>query len=134
MHVHLDEKRLAGYWNACKALTGDYDSCDSQTTQYDQINGLLGARNYQVSTKSSSGVLLGFLDPHLDPQLCFMAPHFIFEGGKYNKTLYGESWLESRYLFQTVVEAFIKDNVSRTLPKDFRRSVLREVLYKAQQG
>ncbi|XP_077362822.1 integrator complex subunit 8 [Festucalex cinctus] len=81
VHVHLDEERLAGYWNACKALTGDCDSCDSQTTHYDQINGLLGARNYQA-----------------------------------------------------VVEAFIKDNISRTLPKHFRRSVLREVLYKAQQG
>ncbi|KAM9776216.1 integrator complex subunit 8 isoform 1-T1 [Syngnathus typhle] len=81
VHVHLDEERLAGYWNACKALTGDCDSCESQTTHYDQINELLGARSYQA-----------------------------------------------------VVEAFVKDNVSRALPKHFRRSVLREVLYKAQQG
>lgn len=47
VHVHLDEKRLAGYWNACKALTEDCDS-DSQTTAYDQINSLIRAHNYQV--------------------------------------------------------------------------------------
>nr|XP_057903322.1 integrator complex subunit 8 [Doryrhamphus excisus]XP_057903323.1 integrator complex subunit 8 [Doryrhamphus excisus] len=81
VHVHLDEKRLAGYWNACKALTGDCDSCDSQTTHYDQINMMISAGSYQA-----------------------------------------------------VVEAFIKDNANRSLPKHFRRSVLREFLHKAQQG
>uniref|UniRef100_A0A673AP30 INTS8 TPR repeats domain-containing protein n=1 Tax=Sphaeramia orbicularis TaxID=375764 RepID=A0A673AP30_9TELE len=73
IHVHLDEKRLAGYWNACKALTGDCDPSDSQTLPYDQINSLIRACNYQA-----------------------------------------------------VIEAFIKDNVSRSLPNHFRRSVLRE--------
>lgn len=48
VHVHLDEKRLAGYWNACKALTEDCDPSDSQTTPYDQINSLIRAHNYQV--------------------------------------------------------------------------------------
>lgn len=48
VHVHLDEKRLAGYWNACKALTGDCDSSDYQTTTYDQINSLIRAQSYQV--------------------------------------------------------------------------------------
>ncbi|XP_054619053.1 integrator complex subunit 8 isoform X3 [Dunckerocampus dactyliophorus] len=81
VHVHLDEKRLAGYWNACQALTGDCDSCDSQTTRYDQINMMISAGSYQA-----------------------------------------------------VVDAFIKDNVSRSLPKHFRCSVLREFLHKAQQG
>lgn len=47
VHVHLDEKRLAGYWNACQALTEDCDS-DSQTTAYDQINSLIRTHNYQV--------------------------------------------------------------------------------------
>lgn len=47
-HVHLDWKRLAGYWNACKALTGDVDPSDPHTTQYDQINGLIRDHNYQV--------------------------------------------------------------------------------------
>lgn len=47
VHVHLDEKRLAGYWNACKALTEDCDS-DSQTTSYDQINSLIRTHNHQV--------------------------------------------------------------------------------------
>lgn len=53
VHVHLDEKRLAGYWNACKALTGDCVSCDSQTTHYDQINSLIRANNYQVRVDTS---------------------------------------------------------------------------------
>uniref|UniRef100_A0A672H3X3 INTS8 TPR repeats domain-containing protein n=1 Tax=Salarias fasciatus TaxID=181472 RepID=A0A672H3X3_SALFA len=81
VHVHLDEKRLAGYWNACKALTGDCGSSDPQTTPYDHINSLIRAYNYQA-----------------------------------------------------VIEAFIKDNVSRSLPNHFRRSVLREFMYKVQQG
>ncbi|XP_068603352.1 integrator complex subunit 8 [Brachionichthys hirsutus] len=80
VHVHLDEERLAGYWNACKALTEDCDS-DSQTTSYNQINSLIRAHNYQA-----------------------------------------------------VIEAFIKDNISRRLPTHFRRSVLREFLYKVLQG
>uniref|UniRef100_A0AAX7TNF2 INTS8 TPR repeats domain-containing protein n=1 Tax=Astatotilapia calliptera TaxID=8154 RepID=A0AAX7TNF2_ASTCA len=46
VHVHLDEKRLAGYWNACRALTGDCDPSDPQTTPYDQINSLIRAHNY----------------------------------------------------------------------------------------
>ncbi|KAA8586231.1 hypothetical protein FQN60_007800 [Etheostoma spectabile] len=36
--------------------------------------------------------------------------------------------------YQAVIEAFIKDNVCRSLPNNFRRSVLREFLYKVQQG
>uniref|UniRef100_A0A8D3B9K6 INTS8 TPR repeats domain-containing protein n=1 Tax=Scophthalmus maximus TaxID=52904 RepID=A0A8D3B9K6_SCOMX len=81
VHVHLDEKRLAGYWNACKALTGDCDPSDSHTSPYDQINSLIRAHNYQA-----------------------------------------------------VIEAFIRDNVTRSLPNHFRRSVLREFLYNVQQG
>lgn len=37
-------------------------------------------------------------------------------------------------LWQAVIEAFIKDNMCRSLPSNFRRSVLREFLYKVQQG
>ncbi|XP_023254972.1 integrator complex subunit 8-like, partial [Seriola lalandi dorsalis] len=81
VHVHLDEKRLAGYWNACRALTGDCDPSDSQTSPYDQINSLIRAQDHKA-----------------------------------------------------VIEAFIKDNVTRSLPNQFRRSVLREFLYKVQQG
>lgn len=57
VHVHLDEKRLAGYWNACKALTEDCDS-DSQTTAYDQINSLIRARSYQVRADAAETVKL----------------------------------------------------------------------------
>uniref|UniRef100_A0A4W6DU33 Integrator complex subunit 8 n=1 Tax=Lates calcarifer TaxID=8187 RepID=A0A4W6DU33_LATCA len=74
VHVHLDEKRLAGYWNACKALTGDCDPSDSTCD------------------------------------------------------------LVSLPLSQAVIESFIKDNVTRSLPNHFRRSVLREFMYKVQQG
>uniref|UniRef100_A0A3Q3LBF9 Integrator complex subunit 8 n=1 Tax=Mastacembelus armatus TaxID=205130 RepID=A0A3Q3LBF9_9TELE len=81
VHVHLDEKRLSGYWNACKALTADCDLSDSQMSPYNQINSLIRIHNYQA-----------------------------------------------------VIEAFIKDNVTRSLPSHFRRSVLREFLYKVQQG
>ncbi|KAM9824035.1 integrator complex subunit 8 [Neosynchiropus ocellatus] len=82
VHVHLDEKRLAGYWNACKALTGDCDSsCDSQYSHYDQINSLIRTRKYQA-----------------------------------------------------VIDIFIKDNISHSLPNQFRRSVLREFMYNVQQG
>lgn len=81
VHVHLDEKRLVGYWNACRALTGDGDASDSQTTPYNQINSFIRARNYQA-----------------------------------------------------VIEAFIKDNITCCLPTHFRRSVLREFMYKVQQG
>jgi len=48
VHVHLDEKRLAGYWNACKALTEDCDPSDTQNTPYNQINSLIRAHNHQV--------------------------------------------------------------------------------------
>uniref|UniRef100_A0A665TS11 INTS8 TPR repeats domain-containing protein n=1 Tax=Echeneis naucrates TaxID=173247 RepID=A0A665TS11_ECHNA len=74
-------ERLAGYWNACRALTGNCDPSDSQTSPYDKINSLVRAHNYQA-----------------------------------------------------VIEAFIKDNTTRSLPNHFRRSVLREFLYKVQQG
>lgn len=81
VHVHLDEKRLSGYCNACRALTGDCDPADAHTPPYNQINSLIRAHDHQA-----------------------------------------------------VIEAFIKDNVSRSLPNHFRRSVLREFLYKVQQG
>uniref|UniRef100_A0A4W6DU11 Integrator complex subunit 8 n=1 Tax=Lates calcarifer TaxID=8187 RepID=A0A4W6DU11_LATCA len=68
VHVHLDEKRLAGYWNACKFPL--CRTCD----------------------------------------------------------------LVSLPLSQAVIESFIKDNVTRSLPNHFRRSVLREFMYKVQQG
>lgn len=48
VHVHLDGKRLAGYWNACRALTGDCDPSDPHTTQQDRINSLIRAQDYQV--------------------------------------------------------------------------------------
>uniref|UniRef100_A0A8C5CKQ7 INTS8 TPR repeats domain-containing protein n=1 Tax=Gadus morhua TaxID=8049 RepID=A0A8C5CKQ7_GADMO len=34
LHVHLDEKRLAGYWNACRALTGTLGPADATATPY----------------------------------------------------------------------------------------------------
>uniref|UniRef100_A0A7N6C2P9 INTS8 TPR repeats domain-containing protein n=1 Tax=Anabas testudineus TaxID=64144 RepID=A0A7N6C2P9_ANATE len=42
VHVHLDEKRLAGYWNACKAMTGDCElnSCRRSTSTTRRESGL----------------------------------------------------------------------------------------------
>ncbi|XP_046874949.1 integrator complex subunit 8 [Hypomesus transpacificus] len=81
LHCHLDEQRLAGYWNACRALTGTSDPSDTQLSPYGQINSLIRAHNHQA-----------------------------------------------------LIEAFIKDNISRSLPNYFRQSVLREFLHKVQQG
>lgn len=81
LHCRLDERRLAGYWSACRALTGASDPSDSQLTPYGQINSLIRTHNYQA-----------------------------------------------------LVEAFIKDNISRSLPNHLRQSVLREFLHKVQQG
>uniref|UniRef100_A0A3Q2WXF3 Integrator complex subunit 8 n=1 Tax=Haplochromis burtoni TaxID=8153 RepID=A0A3Q2WXF3_HAPBU len=72
VHVHLDEKRLAGYWNACRV---------------------------DITNRGQKMV-------------CKL--HF--------------------NSLQAVIEAFIKDNISRSLPNHFRRSILREFLYKVQQG
>uniref|UniRef100_A0AAR2JUW4 INTS8 TPR repeats domain-containing protein n=1 Tax=Pygocentrus nattereri TaxID=42514 RepID=A0AAR2JUW4_PYGNA len=47
LHCHLDEKRLAGYWSACRALTGSSDPSDSQLTPYGLINNLIKTQNYQ---------------------------------------------------------------------------------------
>uniref|UniRef100_A0A6Q2Y329 INTS8 TPR repeats domain-containing protein n=1 Tax=Esox lucius TaxID=8010 RepID=A0A6Q2Y329_ESOLU len=49
LRVHLDEKRLAGYWNACKALTGASDPSDTLFNPYGQINCLIKTHNYPVS-------------------------------------------------------------------------------------
>lgn len=50
LHCHLDERRLAGYWMACRTLTGSSDSSDAQLTPYCLINNLIKTRNYQVRT------------------------------------------------------------------------------------
>ncbi|KAG7273585.1 hypothetical protein CRUP_019831 [Coryphaenoides rupestris] len=48
LHVHLDEKRLAGYWNACRALTGTLGPTDATATAYGQINSLIRTHNHQA--------------------------------------------------------------------------------------
>lgn len=68
--MHLDEKRLAGYWNACKALTEDCDPSDSQNMPYNQINSLIRAQSYPVRAagpfKGGGGGLV-FCVSHLGP-------------------------------------------------------------------
>lgn len=54
LHCHLDEKRLVGYWMACRTLTGSSDSSDSQLTPYCLINNLIKTHNYQVRNSSVS--------------------------------------------------------------------------------
>uniref|UniRef100_A0A8C1LL93 INTS8 TPR repeats domain-containing protein n=1 Tax=Cyprinus carpio TaxID=7962 RepID=A0A8C1LL93_CYPCA len=77
----VDEQRLAGYWSACKTLTGASDPSESQHTPYGQIS-------------------------------CFMRNHD-----------YG-----------ALIEAFIRDNVTFSLPNSFRHSIELELLHKLQQG
>ncbi|KAK3532579.1 hypothetical protein QTP86_024150 [Hemibagrus guttatus] len=48
LHCHLDERRLAGYWMACRTLTGSSDSSDCQLTPYCLINNLIKTHNYQA--------------------------------------------------------------------------------------
>ncbi|XP_072531478.1 integrator complex subunit 8 isoform X1 [Salminus brasiliensis] len=81
LHCHLDERRLAGYWSACRAMTGSSDSSDSQLTPYGLINNLIKTHNYQG-----------------------------------------------------LIDAFIKDNVTHSLPNSFRHSVQLELLHRVQQG
>ncbi|XP_031442190.1 integrator complex subunit 8 isoform X1 [Clupea harengus] len=48
LHCHLDEKRLAGYWSACRAVTGASDPSDTQLTPYGQINSFIRSHNHQA--------------------------------------------------------------------------------------
>nr|XP_006635876.1 PREDICTED: integrator complex subunit 8 [Lepisosteus oculatus] len=81
LHCRIDEKRLAGYWNACGVLTGSSDIGGTQMPLYTQIHSFIKSGN--------------------------------FEG---------------------LIECFVKDNITFSLPSYFRQSVLREFVHKAQQG
>ncbi|MBN3314365.1 INT8 protein, partial [Atractosteus spatula] len=81
LHCRIDEKRLAGYWNACGVLTGSSDISGTQMPLYTQIHSFIKSGN--------------------------------FEG---------------------LIECFVKDNITFSLPSYFRQSVLREFVHKAQQG
>ncbi|XP_018606035.1 integrator complex subunit 8 [Scleropages formosus] len=48
LHCHLDEKRLAGYWNACRVLTGTSDPGDAQLLPYGLINSYIKTKNFQA--------------------------------------------------------------------------------------
>ncbi|XP_067267786.1 integrator complex subunit 8 isoform X6 [Chanodichthys erythropterus] len=85
----LDEQRLAGYWSACRTLTGTSDPNESQHTPYGQISSFMRNHNYGVSKNSQSTAL---------------------------------------------IEAFIRDNVTFSLPNSFRHSIQLELLHKLQQG
>ncbi|XP_034867441.1 integrator complex subunit 8 isoform X2 [Mirounga leonina] len=80
LHCTIDEKRLAGYCQACDVLVPS-DSTSQQLTSYSQVHICLRSDNYQ-----------------------------------------------------DVVKIFIEDNLTFSLPVQFRQSVLRELFQKAQQG
>ncbi|GAB5584114.1 G1/S-specific cyclin-E2 isoform X1 [Prionailurus iriomotensis] len=80
LHCTIDEKRLAGYCQACDVLVPS-DSTSQQLTPYSQVHICLRSGNYQ-----------------------------------------------------DVVKIFIEDNLTFSLPVQFRQSVLRELFQKAQQG
>ncbi|XP_063041579.1 integrator complex subunit 8 [Engraulis encrasicolus] len=48
LHCHLDERRLAGYWSACRGLTGASDPSDTQLTAHGQINSFIRSHNHQA--------------------------------------------------------------------------------------
>ncbi|KAM4688564.1 integrator complex subunit 8 [Discoglossus pictus] len=79
-HCSIDEKRLAGYCQACGVLTPS-NVVTQLTTPYSQIHNFMKTSNYQ-------GIL----------------------------------------------NIFFEDNVTCSLPEEFRQSVLRELFQKAQQG
>ncbi|MBN3295373.1 INT8 protein, partial [Amia calva] len=81
LHCRIDEKRLAGYWNACSILTNSSDVSDPQSTSYSQIHSFITSGN-----------------------------------------------------FQGLVELFLKDNLTLSLPSHFRQSILREFVQRTQQG
>ncbi|KAM8785868.1 integrator complex subunit 8 isoform 2-T2 [Rhynchonycteris naso] len=81
LHCTIDEKRLAGYCQACDVLVPSSDRTSQQSTPYSQVHICLRSGNYQE-----------------------------------------------------VVNIFIEDNLTFSLPVQFRQSVLRELLQKAQQG
>nr|XP_020144291.1 integrator complex subunit 8 [Microcebus murinus] len=81
LHCTIDEKRLAGYCQACDVLVPSSDSTSQQLTPYSQVHICLRSGNYQE-----------------------------------------------------VIQIFIEDNLTFSLPVQFRQSVLRELFQKAQQG
>ncbi|XP_048042085.1 integrator complex subunit 8 isoform X2 [Megalobrama amblycephala] len=81
MARELLTKRLAGYWSACRTLTGTSDPNESQHTPYGQISSFMRNHNYGA-----------------------------------------------------LIEAFIRDNVTFSLPNSFRHSIQLELLHKLQQG
>uniref|UniRef100_A0A9L0K6U3 Integrator complex subunit 8 n=1 Tax=Equus asinus TaxID=9793 RepID=A0A9L0K6U3_EQUAS len=81
LHCTIDEKRLAGYCQACNVLVPSSDSTSQQLTPYSQVHICLRSGNYQE-----------------------------------------------------VIKIFIEDNLTFSLPVQFRQSVLRELFQKAQQG
>ncbi|ELK08671.1 Integrator complex subunit 8 [Pteropus alecto] len=81
LHCTIDEKRLAGYCQACDVLVPSSDSTSQQLTPYSQVHICLRSGNYQE-----------------------------------------------------VIKIFIEDNLTFSLPVQFRQSVLRELFQKAQQG
>lgn len=80
LHCPIDEKRLAGYCQACNVLVPLDDSVQP-VTPYSQVHACLRSANYQE-----------------------------------------------------VVQIFMEDNLTFSLPAQFRQSVLRELFQKAQQG
>ncbi|XP_068942706.1 integrator complex subunit 8 isoform X2 [Petaurus breviceps papuanus] len=80
LHCSIDEKRLAGYCQACDVLAPS-ETTSQQSTPYSQIHICMRSGNYQE-----------------------------------------------------VINIFLEDNLTLSLPVQFRQSVLRELYQKAQQG
>ncbi|KAL8181908.1 UNVERIFIED_CONTAM: Integrator complex subunit 8 [Gekko kuhli] len=81
LHYTIDERRLAGYCQACGVLSPSSDDASQPATPYSRIHSCLRSGNYQE-----------------------------------------------------LVKIFLEDNLTPSLPVQFRQSVLRELFQKAQQG
>uniref|UniRef100_A0A2K5MCT3 Integrator complex subunit 8 n=1 Tax=Cercocebus atys TaxID=9531 RepID=A0A2K5MCT3_CERAT len=68
LHCTIDEKRLAGYCQACDVLVPSSDSTSQQLTPYSQVHICLRSGNYQVRLKITLVDLL--LNEALD-EICF---------------------------------------------------------------
>ncbi|KAL0962622.1 hypothetical protein UPYG_G00342890 [Umbra pygmaea] len=64
LHVHLDETRLAGYWKACRALTGASEPKDTQLNPYGQINSLIRTHKYPALVEAFMKDNVSFILPN----------------------------------------------------------------------
>ncbi|XP_052571810.1 integrator complex subunit 8 isoform X2 [Peromyscus californicus insignis] len=88
------------------------------------------------SESSAAGLRIKTEEMHC--QVCYDLGAAYFQQGSTNSAAYGNArakfFRTKELIAEEVVQIFIEDNVAFTLPVQFRQSVLRELVQKAQQG